>query len=246
MQALAAQLKANIAANPNNPRSMTLKYLDFSNCFGILSKYLSLLSDLIEIRVGSDAPPHMRLTTKRLHVDDSDQVDDMNMVAAVKDLPTLRELRTLVLKAFRPKFLRPLLEGQVGKRLRRLDLHYNSFPPGINLADVGHACPLLVDLAVCDSIVYWDDSERRCKKRPKMAVDRFGQPLFVNLRSLKLLRVTYSEADVWEAIPKIASKLRILHLESSRGMTDSTLYSVLQTHPLEHLEVKKTIYLETE
>ena len=53
---------------------MNLKYLDFSNCFGILSKYINWLIHLTEIRVGSDAPPQMRQTTKRLLIDDADLV----------------------------------------------------------------------------------------------------------------------------------------------------------------------------
>lgn len=67
LQALAAQLK-------NSDEALALKYLDFSNCFAILSKYLFLLPKLAEIRIGADAPPQMRQTVKRLLVDHSNLV----------------------------------------------------------------------------------------------------------------------------------------------------------------------------
>ena len=72
LQALATQLK--YLHSQEKSSKMSLKYLDFSNCFAILSKYLFLLPNLIEIRIGSDAPPQMRQTTKRLLVDDSQMV----------------------------------------------------------------------------------------------------------------------------------------------------------------------------
>ena len=70
LQALATQLKF-LNSQETGRKSMALRYLDFNNCFSILSKYAFLLPKLIEIRVGSDAPPSMRQTTKRLLVDDS-------------------------------------------------------------------------------------------------------------------------------------------------------------------------------
>ena len=48
-------------------QGMNLKYLDFNNCFSILSKFAFLLPNLVEIRIGSDAPPQMRLTTARYY-----------------------------------------------------------------------------------------------------------------------------------------------------------------------------------
>ena len=69
LQALVTQLKyLNLC---EQKKCMNLKYLDFSNCFSILSKFGFLLPNLVEIRIGSDAPPQMRRTTKRLLVDDS-------------------------------------------------------------------------------------------------------------------------------------------------------------------------------
>ena len=56
---------------------MNLKYLDFNNCFSILSKFAFLLPNLVEIRIGSDAPPQMRLTTARLLVDNSQLVSQI-------------------------------------------------------------------------------------------------------------------------------------------------------------------------
>ena len=61
-------------------QGMNLKYLDFNNCFSILSKFAFLLPNLVEIRIGSDAPPQMRLTTARLLVDNSQLVSQMQLV----------------------------------------------------------------------------------------------------------------------------------------------------------------------
>ena len=71
MQALATQLK--ILQNQGG-ESINLKYLDFSNGFAILSKYLNGLKHLNEVRIGSDAPPQMRRTVKRLLLEDSNMV----------------------------------------------------------------------------------------------------------------------------------------------------------------------------
>ena len=156
LQALATQLKYLL--NTGNDR-MSLKYLDFSNCFAILSKYLFLLPDLIEVRIGSDAPPQMRQTSKRLLVDDSQMVDDANFTAVLRELPQMHALQTLVLKAFDQKYLGPLLKTGVGPRLRRLDLHYNNRYPGISLLSIGRYCPFLSELALCDSLISSDDPD---------------------------------------------------------------------------------------
>ena len=71
LQALATQLK--ILQNQGG-ESMNLKYLDFSNGFSILSKYLNGLKHLNEVRIGSDAPPQMRRTVKRLVIENSNKV----------------------------------------------------------------------------------------------------------------------------------------------------------------------------
>lgn len=255
LQALAAQLKtlSNFCDNYDDKRRvLPLRYLDFSNCFAILSKYMWLLPDLIEVRVGSDAPPLMRQTTKRLLVDDSDQVDDANMLAALSDLPKLVSLRTLVLKAFALKCLVPLLNTQIGFRLRRLDLHYTNVNPGINLIDIGIACPFLTDLAVCDSLVTWssdgvvtnNNNNNKVKRKHKRKQqqfssepnDRCGKTIFTRLESLKLLRVTYRNVDDWEHMPRLANNIRILHMESSRGMTDAAMQSILIDNQFSQLE----------
>ena len=67
LKALATKLKA---LQNGCEESLNLRYLDFSNCFSILSKYMNWLIHLTEIRIGSDAPPQMRLTTRRLLIDD--------------------------------------------------------------------------------------------------------------------------------------------------------------------------------
>ena len=52
-------------------------------------------------------------------------MDDANVMAALSEVPKMRELETLVLKAFEAQYLGLLLSKSVGQRLRRLDLHYN-------------------------------------------------------------------------------------------------------------------------
>ena len=39
---------------------LSLRYLDFSSCFPILSKFLVHLPSLVEVRIGADAPPVMK------------------------------------------------------------------------------------------------------------------------------------------------------------------------------------------
>ena len=74
-------------------------------------------------------------------------------MAAIEELPKLQELRTLVLKAFDLMYLNNLLSTPIGFRLRRLDLHFNNNFPGINLTEILVLCPILSELAVCDSMV---------------------------------------------------------------------------------------------
>ena len=243
LQALATQLKYLLKTDDignvrNTRKKMSLKYLDFSNCFAILSKYLFLLPDLIEVRIGSDAPPQMRQTSKRLLVDDSQMVDDANFTAVLRELPQMHALQTLVLKAFDQKSLGPLLITGVGLRLRRLDLHYNNRYPGINLLSIGRYCPFLSELALCDSLISSDDPEEH------QHLDYFPKKLFRHLSSLKMLRVSYSQPDDWEWVVRIAKNLRVLHMESSRSMSDSTFQSILSDNPLCHLEVCGTIFLQ--
>ena len=229
LQALATQLKYLLNTGIDR-KKMSLKYLDFSNCFAILSKYLFLLPDLIEVRIGSDAPPQMRQTSKRLLVDDSQMVDDANFTAVLRELPQMHALQTLVLKAFDQKYLGPLLKTGVGPRLRRLDLHYNNRYPGISLLSIGRYCPFLSELALCDSLISSDDPDEHSAFKK----------LFHHLSSLKMYRVSYSQPDDWEWVVRIAKNLRVLHMESSRSMSDSTFQSILSDNPLCHLEVRTT------
>ena len=176
---------------------------------------MNWLIHLTEIRIGSDAPPQMRLTTRRLLIDDSlvkfqiifltrhiwfDEIfanflyfqnNDATVIAALEELPKLEDLQTLVLKAFDLKYQKCLLSTQVGLRLRRLDLHFNYEAPGVNLAEIAILCPYLTELAVCDSLVKCDEN------------------LLVHFRhemkylvSLKLLRVTYTGERNWEVLPR--------------------------------------------
>ena len=78
---------------------LALKYLDFSNCFGILHKFLYLMPDLVEVRIGADAPPKVRQANQRLRTDDiivaNNLVEDKNAAseAALYELPKLKKLR---------------------------------------------------------------------------------------------------------------------------------------------------------
>jgi hypothetical protein len=78
---------------------LSLKYLDFSNCFAILYKFLYLLPDLVEVRIGADAPPKVRQANERLRQDDmivdNNLKEDKNAAseAAVHQLPQLTKLR---------------------------------------------------------------------------------------------------------------------------------------------------------
>lgn len=103
-------------------------------------------------------------------------------------MPKLKELKTLVLKAFNVSSICPLLQTSVGFRLRRLDLHYNYRSPGVDLIQIGLFCPFLNDLSVADSLV--------------TTSSRKNGGLFKHLNVLKLLRVSYSHLDDWEKIPR--------------------------------------------
>ena len=78
---------------------LSLKYLDFSNCFAILYKFLYLLPDLVEVRIGADAPPKVRQANERLRQDDmivdNNLTEDKNAAseAALIQLPRLFKLR---------------------------------------------------------------------------------------------------------------------------------------------------------
>ena len=77
---------------------MPLKYLDFSNCFGILHKFLFLLTNLVEIRIGADTPPKVRRTQKKEFVDFDDKLigdSHSRSQGALCDLPHLTKLRYL-------------------------------------------------------------------------------------------------------------------------------------------------------
>ena len=44
---------------------------------------------------------------------------------------------------------------------------------------------------------------------------------------------------VWEAVPRSAPRLRVLHLESSEGMDDASLIDILDGGNLTELEVRR-------
>ena len=63
---------------------------------------------------------------------------------------------------------------------------------------------------------------------------------FFNLSSLKLNRVEYSDPGKdWDYLPRLATNLKLLHLEAAEGMTDMALHSVLLENPLSLLEVSR-------
>ena len=43
----------------------------------------------------------------------------------------------------------------------------------------------------------------------------------------------------WEAVPRSAPRLRVLHLESSEGMSDASLIDILDGGNMTELEVRK-------
>ena len=91
--------------------------------------------------------------------------------------------------------------SKVGHNLRRLDLHYNHQSPGIDLITVGKCCPNLTEFSVCDSLV----------SAPNLMMVHASNRLFSHLFSLKLLRVSYSHQDDWEAIPRQVTFLLKMH-----------------------------------
>ena len=78
---------------------MSLKYLDFSNCFAILHKFLYLMPELVEVRIGADAPPKVRRANEKLRQDDIivnnnlPGEKDISSEAALFQLPYLYKLR---------------------------------------------------------------------------------------------------------------------------------------------------------
>lgn len=118
-------------------------------------------------------------------------MDDANVIAAIEEIPKLPNLKTLVLKAFDVQAIEPLLQTCVGSKLVRLDLHYNYHEPGINLFQLGNLCQNLQELSVSDSLI-------------KAAGVKLYPRAFGHLCSLKLLRVSYSQVDDWEKIPRLA------------------------------------------
>ena len=95
-------------------------------------------------------------------------------MAAIEELPKLQELRTLVLKAFDLMYLKNLLSTPIGFRLRRLDLHFNYNFPGINLTEIVVLCPILSELAVCDSLVTTSNDQQATM----LQGDQYGNALF--------------------------------------------------------------------
>ena len=80
----------------SHPSSLPLKYLDFSNCFGILHKFLFLLTNLVEIRIGADTPPKVRRAQKNDFEAFNDKlIGDSHALSqgALCDLPHLTKLR---------------------------------------------------------------------------------------------------------------------------------------------------------
>ena len=56
----------------------------------------------------------------------------------------------------------------------------------------------------------------------------------------KLLRVNYGDPSTdWEAVPRSAPRLRVLHLESSEGMNDASLIDILDGGNMTELEVRR-------
>ncbi len=83
--------------------ALSLRYLDFGPGFTILSRFLPFLPQLVEVRIGSDAPPGMKGSLQRLRVDEEAATGALlspAQKAALDELPKLKKLNTLVLKDF--------------------------------------------------------------------------------------------------------------------------------------------------
>eukprot|EP00094_Tigriopus_californicus_P005552 TCALIF_05349-PA protein Name:"Protein of unknown function" AED:0.27 eAED:0.27 QI:0/0/0/0.4/1/1/5/0/469 len=101
LQAIAVELKATQNVLHSSGKALGLKYLDFSNCFPIISKFVPNLPGLIEVRIGADAPPNMRQSHQRLRSEGQSSLQtDIIQQEALKQLPKLEHLKTLVLKDF--------------------------------------------------------------------------------------------------------------------------------------------------
>ena len=88
-------------------------------------------------------------------------------------------------------------------------------------------------MTICDSLVTCGGGGGGGLSRPP--------PLFFShLTSCKLLRVSYSDpASDWEAVPRMAPSLRVLHLESSEGMDDVAFVDILDGGGMKELEVSE-------
>eukprot|EP00095_Tigriopus_kingsejongensis_P011154 maker-scaffold259_size234575-snap-gene-0.10 protein:Tk11154 transcript:maker-scaffold259_size234575-snap-gene-0.10-mRNA-1 annotation:"PREDICTED: uncharacterized protein LOC662936" len=237
LQAMAMELRNTTDSGSQNVVSkvLGLKYLDFSHCFPILSKFVPNLPGLMEVRIGADAPPSMRHSNQRLMSSATSQerqtaqeLGEIIQRETLEQIPKLKELKTLVLKDFGgTEALVRLLRTSVGARLSRLDLHYMTIPPhGVNMAILADNCPNLEDLAICDSLVSWEEP-----RHWKTTV-----PIFLHLINCKLLRVSYADPFVWEVVPRHATRIRTLNLESCSAMEDNVTDSMLSDGKFQHLE----------
>lgn len=233
LQAIAMELKTsqNVLGSE---KVLGLKYLDFSNCFPIISKFVPNLPGLVEVRIGADAPPNMRRSHQRLRTEggQSSLQTEIIQQEALKQLPKLEHLKTLVLKDFGAlDALVSLLKSPVGVRLMRLDLHFMTLTPlGVNLATVSENCPNLEDLSICDSLVSWEPSLANTLAETK------APNIFGNLVQCKLLRVTYADLLTWEIIPRHSTQIRNLNLESCSSMEDNVIDSILSDGKLQYIE----------
>ena len=92
-------------------------------------------------------------------------------------------------------------------------MHYNHQSPGIDLISVGKCCPNLTEFSVCDSLV----------SAPNLMIVHASYRLFSHLFSLKLLRVSYSHQDDWEAIPRQVTFLLKIHSRVEGILNKSSL-----------------------
>ncbi|TRY67939.1 hypothetical protein TCAL_05349 [Tigriopus californicus] len=225
-------------AADSSGKALGLKYLDFSNCFPIISKFVPNLPGLIEVRIGADAPPNMRQSHQRLRSEGQSSLQtDIIQQEALKQLPKLEHLKTLVLKDFgQLDALVSLLKSPVGARLVRLDLHFMTLTPlGVNLAALSENCPNLEDLSICDSLVSWEPS------RMNHSVESHSAHVFGNLVQCKLLRVTYADLFTWEIIPRHSTQIRTLNLESCSSMEDNEFQVIGSGHRLTFVTLLRLI-----
>ena len=134
--------------------------------------------------------------------------------------------------------------------MRRLDLHYIEANPGVSIEAIDRLCPFLEQLTICDSLVTWTHDAFNSSNQGGRKHSTFpwfcerhrnkscsNDDHFRNLKTCKLYRVEYKQAEDWEIFFRFGPNLKSLHLESSRNMTDKSFHLLLSEQGFSSLEV---------